>query len=56
MFLKAFVPEDMHEGRWAHLDIAGSMDTTRGGPYQEAGMTGRPVRALVEWARRVAGV
>ena len=30
--------------KWAHLDIAGTMDATRPSPYQEKGMTGRPVR------------
>ena len=30
--------------RWAHIDIAGSMEATRPLPYQEKGMTGRPVR------------
>ncbi|KDR86030.1 hypothetical protein GALMADRAFT_132641 [Galerina marginata CBS 339.88] len=40
--------------KWAHLDIAGSMEATRISPYQELGMTGRPVRALVEYVRRLA--
>jgi aminopeptidase len=40
--------------KWAHLDIAGSMEATRPSPYQEKGMTGRPVRALVEYVRRLA--
>ncbi|PPQ69986.1 hypothetical protein CVT26_013274 [Gymnopilus dilepis] len=39
--------------KWAHIDIAGSMEATRPGPYQEKGMTGRPVRALVEYVRRL---
>ena len=30
--------------RWAHLDMAGSMESTRKGAYQESGMTGRPTR------------
>jgi len=42
--------------QWAHLDIAGSMEATRPNPYQEKGMTGRPVRALVEYVRRLANV
>ena len=50
LFLKAFA--EGCEGRngqnptlkWAHIDIAGSMEATRPSPYQEKGMTGRPVR------------
>ncbi|TFK66182.1 leucine aminopeptidase [Pluteus cervinus] len=38
---------------WAHIDIAGAMESTRGTPYQEKGMTGRPVRALLEYIRRL---
>ncbi|KAG8945095.1 hypothetical protein FRC03_001819 [Tulasnella sp. 419] len=47
LFLKSFVDgidKDDATIRWAHIDIAGSMDTTRAGAYQEKGMTGRPVR------------
>ncbi|KAF8525627.1 leucine aminopeptidase [Gautieria morchelliformis] len=40
--------------RWAHIDIAGSMEATRAGPYTPTGMTGRPTRALIEFARRLA--
>ncbi|KAF5341259.1 hypothetical protein D9611_005985 [Ephemerocybe angulata] len=45
LFLKPFVA-GLEEGeiKWAHLDIAGSMEATRPGAYQEKGMTGRPVR------------
>ncbi|KAG9126961.1 hypothetical protein FRC07_001260, partial [Ceratobasidium sp. 392] len=49
LFLKAFVngieaeDEDKEPAvRWAHVDIAGSMEATRGEVYQEKGMTGRP--------------
>ncbi|KDQ49592.1 hypothetical protein JAAARDRAFT_42702 [Jaapia argillacea MUCL 33604] len=58
LFLKAFVEgieaKDGGEAplRWAHLDIAGSMEATRPTPYQEKGMTGRPTRALIEFVRR----
>ncbi|TFK71453.1 hypothetical protein BDN72DRAFT_837505 [Pluteus cervinus] len=39
---------------WAHMDISGaSKDFTRETPYQEEGMTGRPVRALLEYIRRL---
>jgi aminopeptidase len=62
LFLKAFVDgiepkggEDQPGVQWAHLDIAGAMDYNRALPYQEKGMTGRPVRALVEYARRMSG-
>ncbi|MCV2423842.1 leucyl aminopeptidase, partial [Paucibacter sp. DJ4R-1] len=58
LFLKSFVKgipseDDESEGavRWAHVDMAGTMDSTRGEAYQEKGMTGRPVRAFVEFAR-----
>ncbi|KAG8804048.1 hypothetical protein FRC19_000165 [Serendipita sp. 401] len=60
LFLKAFV--DGIEGKdgkapeveWAHIDIAGTMEATRAGPYQKPGMTGRGVRGLVEFARRLS--
>ena len=60
MFLKAFVDglpeEEGEEGRlrWAHLDIAGTMEVDRAGEYQYKGMTGRPTRALIEFASRLA--
>ncbi|KAI0641263.1 cytosol aminopeptidase family, catalytic domain-containing protein [Trametes meyenii] len=61
LFLKAFVdgvePADGAEEpavRWAHVDIAGSMEASGSTAYQEAGMTGRPTRALIEFARRLA--
>ncbi|KAI9442453.1 cytosol aminopeptidase family, catalytic domain-containing protein [Lactarius indigo] len=61
LFLKAFVDgiepkagEDVAPLRWAHIDIAGSAEATLPtAPYLEKGMTGRPVRALVEWVRRL---
>ncbi|KZV73318.1 hypothetical protein PENSPDRAFT_603102 [Peniophora sp. CONT] len=59
MFLKHFVEgvegkDDAEPSvRWAHLDIAGTMESSTGSPYQEKGMTGRPVRALIEWAKRL---
>ncbi|KAH7886392.1 cytosol aminopeptidase family, catalytic domain-containing protein [Phlebopus sp. FC_14] len=61
LFLKAFVdgiePQEGKEAavRWAHVDIAGTMEFTRPTPYQEKGMTGRPVRAFVEFVRRLSG-
>ncbi|PPR06255.1 hypothetical protein CVT24_000927 [Panaeolus cyanescens] len=50
LFLKPFaegIEPKEGEGpamKWAHIDIAGSMEATRPTPYQEKGMTGRPVR------------
>jgi len=59
LFLKAFVhgvePTDGSEPlAWAHIDIAGTMEATRPTPYLGRGMTGSSVRALVEYARRLA--
>ncbi|KIM38237.1 hypothetical protein M413DRAFT_447983 [Hebeloma cylindrosporum] len=60
LFLKPFAEGSeakngqMPAMKWAHLDIAGSMEATRPNPYQEKGMTGRPVRALVEYVRQLA--
>ncbi|KAE9391610.1 leucine aminopeptidase [Gymnopus androsaceus JB14] len=57
LFLKAFAHGIEPEGgaepamKWAHVDIAGSKDSTRAAPYQEMGFTGRPVRALIEYVR-----
>ncbi|KAF9028210.1 leucine aminopeptidase [Rhodocollybia butyracea] len=55
LFLKAFAhgieAEDGSNAatamKWAHVDIAGTMEATRPTPYQEKGMTGRPVRYVV---------
>ena len=51
LFLKSFVPElETEDGegrvRWAHIDMAGTMEATRRGAYQETGMTGRPTRCV----------
>ncbi|KAI0682500.1 leucine aminopeptidase [Cytidiella melzeri] len=58
LFLKSFVPgvegedDDCAKTRWAHVDMAGTMEAAKQrGPYQELGMTGRPTRALIEFAR-----
>ncbi|KAL4268541.1 peptidase M17 family protein [Pleurotus pulmonarius] len=58
LFLKAFVdglePKDGGAPlKWAHIDIAGTMDATRETPYGSKGMTGRPVRALIEYVRQL---
>ncbi|GAA5928325.1 M17 family metallopeptidase [Sporobolomyces koalae] len=63
IFLKRFVDglivdgsdNENQEGliRWAHIDIAGTMDLAKGdGGYNLAGMTGRITRTLIEFARR----
>ncbi|KAI0770877.1 cytosol aminopeptidase family, catalytic domain-containing protein [Trametes elegans] len=61
LFLKSFVEgveptegADEPAVRWAHVDIAGSMEASGSTAYQEKGMTGRPTRALIEFARRLA--
>lgn len=60
LFLKNFV-EGLEEGegeegvKWAHVDIAATIESSRVGPYQKKGMTGRPVRAFIEFARRLSG-
>jgi len=60
LFLKAFVDGiEAKDGcepplRWAHIDIAGVMESTRPYSYGEKGMSGRPVRALVEFVRRLS--
>ncbi|WFD35047.1 hypothetical protein MCUN1_001895 [Malassezia cuniculi] len=63
IFLKQFVHglEDRAAGaaptvRYAHIDIAGSMEAAVNtiNDYQSKGLTGRPVRALVEFARRLS--
>ncbi|CDO69019.1 hypothetical protein BN946_scf184834.g26 [Trametes cinnabarina] len=46
-FVEGVEPADGAEEpsiRWAHVDIAGSMEASRGYAYQEKGMTGRPTR------------
>ncbi|PSS00867.1 hypothetical protein PHLCEN_2v4094 [Hermanssonia centrifuga] len=54
LFLKSFVPDvdadaegEQEKLRWAHVDMAGTMEATRKGPYQELGMTGRPTRSAL---------
>lgn len=51
-FLSEFVPATVD--RWAHLDIAGVMDSSGSVPYEPKGMSGKPVRALIEFVRRLA--
>lgn len=60
MFLKPFANGiEAEEGqepamKWAHIDIAGAMETINMISYMEKGMSGRPVRALVEYVRRLS--
>jgi len=39
---------------WAHIDIAGVMDSKHSSGYHVKGMSGRPTRTLVELARNIA--
>ena len=45
-FLREFVKKD---AKWIHADIAGVMTETSDQPYIGSGMTGRPVRTLIEF-------
>ena len=36
--------------RWAHIDVAGVMESGGSVPYEPKGMSGKPVRALLEYA------
>ncbi|KAF9362499.1 bleomycin hydrolase [Mortierella sp. NVP85] len=40
--------------QYAHIDIAGVMDTQSNSGYYVKGMTGRPTRALIEFAKKLA--
>ncbi|OMJ27685.1 Cytosol aminopeptidase [Smittium culicis] len=40
--------------KWAHMDIAGSSDTSMGSGYHFKGMTGRPTRTLIELLRSIS--
>jgi cytosol aminopeptidase len=46
-FLQEFVPNSV---AWAHIDIAGVMDSAGKQPFSPKGMDGKPTRALVEFA------
>eukprot|EP01132_Coremiostelium_polycephalum_P005704 gene5704-7098_t len=50
MFLKEFVQIN----RWAHLDIAGVMSSSEDSPYLKKGMTGKPVRTLIELSKKLS--
>ncbi|KAF9188074.1 bleomycin hydrolase [Haplosporangium sp. Z 767] len=40
--------------RYAHIDIAGVMDTKSNRGYYAKGMTGRPARSLIEFAKKLS--
>lgn len=46
IFLKQFVADEVP---WAHLDIAGTADSDRDGPYCQKGATGFGVRLLLDY-------
>jgi aminopeptidase len=50
IFLKNFIPKDSNIN-FAHVDIAGVMHNTAPTTLLSAGMTGRPVRSLIEFAK-----
>jgi aminopeptidase len=49
-------PEGLKAGsvRYAHIDIAGVMHTSSNSGYYAKGMTGRPTRALIEFAKKLS--
>jgi len=47
-------PENEEKIAWAHIDIAGVMDSKHSNGYHVKGMSGRPTRSLVELARSIA--
>jgi len=49
-----FLSEFTTASRWAHMDIAGTAWTSKVGDYKPNGMTGVPVRALVQFARNIS--
>lgn len=53
-FLREFVPKQLP---WVHVDMAGVMNNTTDQSYTGTkGMTGRPMRTLVEFVRKEANV
>ncbi|KAI9315852.1 cytosol aminopeptidase family, catalytic domain-containing protein [Dichotomocladium elegans] len=56
-FLKEFVAgvdDSKNPTAWAHIDIAGIMDSDVTNGYHIKGMSGRPTRSLIEYARQLA--
>ncbi|XP_063963315.1 cytosol aminopeptidase-like [Lytechinus pictus] len=52
-FLREFITDDI---KWAHLDIAGVMQNKDEIPYLGKGMSGRPVRTLIDFVSRFKSV
>ncbi|KAJ2889381.1 hypothetical protein IWW38_004748 [Coemansia aciculifera] len=46
--------DDESSPRWAHLDIAGPMESSSSDGYHHQGMSGRPTRLLIELAKQLA--
>ncbi|RHZ45266.1 hypothetical protein Glove_682g36 [Diversispora epigaea] len=40
--------------RYAHIDMAGAMTTSKDSGYDVKGMTGRPTRSIIEFARNIS--
>jgi aminopeptidase len=51
----AFLHEFVHVQKWAHLDIAGVMESHGEVHYLSRGLSGRPTRSLVEFVRLMYG-
>lgn len=52
-FLREFVQKDT---KWMHIDMAGVMGGCTDQSYSGKGMSGRPLRTLVEFVEREAGI
>ncbi|CAG8626604.1 944_t:CDS:2 [Acaulospora morrowiae] len=52
--LNALDADDESKIRYAHIDMAGSMQTTQDSGYDVKGMTGRPTRSIIEFARIIS--
>nr|XP_054766200.1 cytosol aminopeptidase-like [Lytechinus pictus] len=52
-FLREFITDDI---KWAHLDIAGVMQNKDEIPYLGKGMSGRPVRTLIDFVSQFKSV
>ncbi|KAI7902628.1 cytosol aminopeptidase family, catalytic domain-containing protein [Cokeromyces recurvatus] len=53
-FLKEFVSEENNSTPWAHIDIAGVMDSQSTDGYHIKGMSGRPTRSLIEYIHNLS--
>ncbi|CAI8045098.1 Cytosol aminopeptidase, partial [Geodia barretti] len=50
----AFLKEFVEVKRWAHLDIAGVMESHGEWPFLDKGMSGRPTRTIVQFLQNSA--